>query len=77
MFRVVLSSFFLLNECANLLSCVSTEGPLHPEENVAAHTQAIAILLIVGRDLVCQSPRLIQDVVNLDTQVEIFPSAIP
>ena len=32
------------------------EVPLHPEENVSAHTQAVAVLLIIGRDCVRQSP---------------------
>ncbi len=46
------------------------EVPLHPKENIPAHTQAIGIFLIVGSDRVRESPRLVQDVVNLDTQVE-------
>ena len=46
------------------------EVPLHTKENVPAHTQAVAVLLIVGSNRVRESPRLVQDVVNLDTQVE-------
>ena len=46
------------------------EVPLHPKENIPAHTQAIGIFLIVSGDRVRESPSLVQDVVNLDTQVK-------
>ena len=43
------------------------EVPLYAKENIPAHTQAIGILLVVGSDCVCKSPRLVQDVITLDT----------
>ena len=50
------------------MGCIHlAEVPLYAKENIPAHTQAIGILLVVGSDCVCKSPRLVQDVITLDT----------
>ena len=46
------------------------EVPFDPEQDVAAHNEAVAVLFIVGGDAMGQTPCLVQDVVDLDAQVE-------
>ena len=46
------------------------EIPLHAEQNISAHDEPIAILFIVGSDRMCKITSLIQDVINLNTQIE-------
>ena len=46
------------------------EVPLHPDEDVPAHDEAVAVFYVVVRDRMREIARLVQDVVNFDTQVE-------
>ena len=53
------------------MSCIHlAKVPFHTKENVSAHNETIGILFVVSRNRMREIPRLVQDIIHLDAQVE-------